>query len=130
MNIFYTILKYICSLAFLIHFSILSLAHWKSAFLTETREFHLNEREFPIIFKLCIKPGLDLDRLSKVGYDGITAYFDGTSKYNNYDGRSEVYIGWAGHSKNGSKISGVEGKSFNKFIKEVSPQKHMKFKKA
>ena len=113
MNNFCTALKYICGLAFLIHFSILSLEHWQPVFVTDTTNTHLRDREFPVIIKICIKPGLDLVELSKVGYDGIYDYFDGISKYSNYDGKHNVSIGWAGHSKNGSKIGKVEGKTLN-----------------
>ena len=102
-------LKYICGVAFLIHFSILSLDHWKPDFVTETRDIHLNDREFPIIFKLCIKPGLALDALSNFGYDGISNYFDGISKYSNYDKKTNITIGWAGHHENGSTCGDVEG---------------------
>ena len=105
MNYFCTALKFICGLAFLIHFSVLSLEHWKPAFVTETSNTHLRHREFPLIIKICIKPGLDLGELSKVGYNGIDGYFDGISKYSN------VSVGWAGHLKNGSKIGEVEGKT-------------------
>ena len=76
--------------------------NWKPDFVTETQETHLDNREFPLILKICFNPGLDLDELSEVGYAGISDYFDGISKYNKYDRKPNISIGWAGHTKNGS----------------------------
>ena len=61
-------------------------------------------RVFPLVFKLCFKPGLDLNALTEVGYDGVENYFNGRSRYNS------TAVGWAGHHENGSIIGDVEGK--------------------
>ena len=70
---------------------------------TNIEQRKLREISFPIIFKICIKPGLDEAELNKSGYDGITNYFRGRSKYNS------SLIGWAGHTKEGG-IFGVDGR--------------------
>ena len=69
---------------------------------------HLEERsldsiEFPVLFKICIKPAFNIAELHRVGYDSIWAYFTGQSSYN-----KSVY-GWGGHHKNGSSIASVAG---------------------
>ena len=124
MNYFYTGLKYICGLAFLVHFSILSLGHFRPVFVTETMITKLKDREFPIIMKICITPGLNSEELSNVGYAGIEDYFNGISNYSNYDGKSNTSIGWAGHLKNGSKIGEVEGKALAKLYIEILKQSY------
>ena len=98
-------LPYICILIFVVHFSILFYHHCHPTIVTVVQDCPLKDREFPLLIKLCIKPGLDLEELSKVGYDGICAYFDGQSKYN------YTSVGWAGHAENGSYIGEVEGRT-------------------
>ena len=71
---------------------------------TNIEQRKLQEISFPIIFKICIKPGLDEAELKKSGYDGITNYFRGRSKYNS------SLIGWAGHTKDGGIQGSVTGR--------------------
>ena len=59
---------------------------------TDVTEKKLDDIEFPIIFKICIKPGFNNTAFKEEGYSDITDYFLGRSRFN-----SSVY-GWAGHS--------------------------------
>ena len=72
---------------------------------------HLEERrldsiEFPILFKICIKPAFDMSELYKAGYKNTWSYFTGQSRHN------ESVFGWAGHRADGSVIASVEGMEF------------------
>lgn len=69
---------------------------------TSTEEVNLGDLDFPIIFKICIKPGFNLLALAEAGFDttyGVYGYFSGQSRYN------QSLIGWAGHTN----TSGVQG---------------------
>ena len=48
---------------------------------TETKiyERNLQDLEFPIIFKICVLPGFDLEELRSVGYASPRKYFLGQS---------------------------------------------------
>ena len=59
---------------------------------TDITEKKLNDMKFPIIFKICMKPGFNVAALKKEGYASVTDYFLGQSRYN-----SSIY-GWAGHT--------------------------------
>ena len=59
---------------------------------TDITEKQLEDLKFPIIFKICMKPGFNTTALKEEGYAGISKYFRGQSSYN-----SSVY-GWAGHT--------------------------------
>ena len=59
---------------------------------TDITEKKLNDMKFPIIFKICMKPGFNVAALNREGYASITDYFLGQSRYN-----SSIY-GWAGHT--------------------------------
>ena len=60
-------------------------------------------KDFPVVFKICIKPGFNSDGLKYVGYSDIWSYFVGESRYNS------SLIGWAGHTKEGTAFSDVAG---------------------
>ena len=62
--------------------------------------------EFPVLFKICIKPGFDTSELHKAGYKSIWSYFTGQSRYD------ESVYGRAGHGADGSVMASVEGKVF------------------
>ena len=69
---------------------------------------------FPVIFKLCIKPGgFDQARLKEEGYQDAKSYFFGESRYNNQS------YGWAGHNKDGSTRAGVKGRVEKYFKKKI-----------
>ena len=71
----------------------------KTADITEKK---LDDIEFPIIFKICVKPGFNISALKEEGYSGISVYFLGRSRFN-----SSLY-GWAGHSNTSGARGTVE----------------------
>ena len=72
--------------------------------LTEIEWAKLSEIEFPLIFKVCMKPGFDDQALNDMGYANNMAYFTGQSRFN-----SSIF-GWAGHTPDGKVLSNVSGK--------------------
>ena len=76
------------------------------------------EIEFPVIFKICIYPGINNTALKEVGYSEIWDYFTGKSDHN------KSFYGWAGHTADGKIFSSVkvkyqgrlEGENFPKSI--------------
>ena len=75
----------------------------------ETRD--LNEKGFPIIFKICVRPGFNSSAFENAGYfyDGAAGYIYGVSKYNN------SVLGWAGHTNTSSGVQNSV-KSFHNLI--------------
>ena len=71
---------------------------------TKTYVKHLNEIEFPLVFRIC---AYEFDRsnvrFQNYGYSYDFDYFIGQSMYNN------SLFGWNGHTKNGSTIGSFEG---------------------
>ena len=59
--------------------------------------------DFPVIFKLCLNPGLNITAIQEEGYEFDVTYFMGLSKYN------RSLYGWAGHTDtNGIRSSVAE----------------------
>ena len=46
--------------------------------------------EFPLIFQICVRPGLNMTELKNFGYDDIDSYFWGIRGSNDSD------VGWDG----------------------------------
>ena len=67
-------------------------------------ERKLDDIEFPILFKICLNPAYDLQKLKDVGYISLWKYFVGTS-----DRASRKTYGWAGINENGTKYATVAG---------------------
>ena len=63
-----------------------------------------NVPEFPVVFKVCIKPAFDLGSLNASGYRSEYDYFLGRSKFNS------TIFGWAGHTADGDIMSNTSGK--------------------
>ena len=93
-----------CFVAFIVQMSI--LANNKIS-PTETvshfEEKILDDIEFPVLFKICIKPSFDLEELKKAGYESIWKYFIGQSRHN------QSLYGWAGHTEDGNITGSVKG---------------------
>ena len=73
--------------------------------VTSTQRENLSDIDFPVVFKICIKPGFNTTALTEVGYDNAWDYFEGTSRHNS------SLVGWAGHKKNGMAFSNVTGQT-------------------
>ena len=70
---------------------------------TRLEEKQLDDIEFPVIFKLCVNPALNMTELKSAGYENIWKYFVGQSAYN-----TSLY-GWGGHSSLGTPKQSVRG---------------------
>ena len=55
--------------------------------------------ELPILFKICINPGFNIDKVREEGYSDISRYFLGESQFNNTN------YGWAGHSNTSNETT-------------------------
>jgi hypothetical protein len=62
----------------------------------------LDKVEFPVIFNIVVKPGFDIEKLNKLGYDTAHEYFIGGKK-------NSGITSWAGF---GEKISNVTGTNY------------------
>ena len=61
-------------------------------------------KDFPLLTRVCVRPGFDMAALREAGYNSTDSYFTGKSRFN-----SSV-IGWAGHTKDGKvKPDSIEG---------------------
>ena len=67
-------------------------------------ERKLDDIEFPILFKICLNPAFDLQKLKNVGYSSLWRYFVGKS-----DRASRKTYGWAGINEDGTKYATVAG---------------------
>ena len=92
-------------IAFICHVCIMAYLHLNPAFKeTHFEERKLDKMDFPVVFKICFKPGFDVEKLEEVGYGSVYSYFSGQSKYN------KSVFGWAGHLESGGVFGSVEGK--------------------
>jgi hypothetical protein len=80
---------------------------WPTHTVTSTVNRNLSDIDFPVLFKICIKPGFNDTALREVGYNNSFDYFLGISKYN------RSLLGWAGHTPQGTAFSNVTGRSLN-----------------
>ena len=55
--------------------------------------------EFPLLTRICLSPGFDMEALLKAGYNSTNSYFSGKSRFNH------SVIGWAGHKVDGGILS-------------------------
>ena len=66
-------------------------------------ENHLKDIDFPLSFRICVTEVENTTRrYENVGYEGEFAFFGGKSI-------SKKFYGFAGHTKNGSALSDVQG---------------------
>ena len=78
-------------------------------------------KELPLIFKICVKPGFDVEELRKEGYDGIYEYFLGKSRY------SSIAYGWSGHG-NDTFLKDFKTTNVGKFLCIVKKIKKVCFR--
>ena len=99
--------KIICFITFLTHISFIG---YYELFPMETStrfsERKLDAIDFPILFKICINPAFDDEKLKQFGYSSLWYYFEGRSRWSNK--KKRIY-GWSGHIENGSTVSSVQG---------------------
>ena len=70
-------------------------------------------KDFPLLARVCVRPGFNMLALREAGYNSTDSYFTGKSRFN-----SSV-IGWAGHTKYGKAVGKVE-ELFDSFKQNVS----------
>ena len=93
-----------CFLAFI--FQLCSVAYDQicpSQTVTHMEEKRLDEIEFPVLFKICVKPAFNIEEIQNVVYKNIWGYFNGQSRHN------ASQYGWAGHTIDGQTIGSVLG---------------------
>ena len=66
---------------------------------TYVEEMSLEEMDFPLNYKICVRPGLSSSALDKLGYSGSSYYVLGSSKLN------DSVIGWGGFNEKGEAIA-------------------------
>ena len=78
--------------------------------VVNTVRMNLTKIRFPLVFKICIKPGFNGSEIVNAGYKSRYWYFRGQSMYN-----SSIY-GWAGHTTGGGVVSNVSVMIPNEFL--------------
>ena len=63
---------------------------------TSSRQEEVPMKEFPLLTKVCVRPGFHMAALREAGYTSPDSYFTGKSRFNS------SLIGWAGHTKGGN----------------------------
>ena len=84
LTIFIRLLVYIfCFIAFTIQFGHL-IGNFIEPIRTNTNveERDLKEIGFPVVLKICVRPGFNLTAINDAGYKGIFEFFLGKSMYN------------------------------------------------
>ena len=66
---------------------------------------------FPLLGRLCVKPGLDVKKLTSYGYVDPSSFYMGVSRFN------DSVLGWSGHMENGSVFS-IKGKNVKVYPKQ------------
>ena len=72
--------------------------------VTSTTKEAITAQDYPVVFKICIKPGFNESALWEFGYNSAAGYFSGESRFN------ESLVGWAGHTADGRVVGTVSGK--------------------
>ena len=94
-----------CLTAFIVQMGILASNQINPrATVSQMEEKSLDNIDFPVVFKICIKPAFNISELYRVGYASIWEYFIGQSRHNG------SVFGWGGHYENGSIIGSAAGK--------------------
>ena len=95
----------VCFIAFLCQlFSLIGSYVHPSQTVTSVEKKDLNDIPFPVLFKICIKPGFDREELLTAGYLHAGRYFLGESRFN-----GSIH-GWAGHLPDGRVKGNVAGR--------------------
>ena len=82
---------------------------------TRLEEMPLKDlKQFPLLARLCVRPGFDITALRRAGYYNTDHYFAGKSMFNG------SLIGWAGHTENGNIFSSGVEELFNNLTRNNS----------
>ena len=98
-----TIIYLGCAIAAVIQLASV-LEGYVSPTLTNTRRetMKLRDMDFPVVFKICSKPGYNTTALKEAGYDDASDYFFGRSIHD------RSILGWAGHTNTSGVFGSVE----------------------
>ena len=81
---FWTILKLLCLIVCVQQiFTSTKYKYFNHKTFSSTRDTNLNEVEFPVTFKMKVKPGFDPEKLIEHGFNDTLNYFTGT-QFNKY----------------------------------------------
>ena len=99
------LIRFACLVAFLVQITTLiaGMVNPKET-LIRTEKVDFEKIDFPLVFKICVKPGFNETELRILGYQNSLGYLYGTSRFN------ESLFGWAGHTADGKIVSNVSGK--------------------
>ena len=101
---FKLLIKLVGYICYLVHmYFIFYNQVFPSETFTRLEERHLDDIDFPVIFKLCVTPALNVTELKSAGYNNIWRFFLGQSSHN-----TSLY-GWGGHSSLGTPRQSVRG---------------------
>ena len=90
----FRLVNFCCGVLFIIQvFLIVEGYVWPEVTNTVSYHENLDDVDFPVKFKICVQPGFDEQELIEAGYEDLTDYFHGRSRFN-----SSVF-GWTGHGK-------------------------------
>ena len=95
------VLALICAIAFIIN-TIFSLSDQITATKVTKIQKKLSDIGFPVILKIAVRPGFNVDSLKAAGYGSVDDYFMGQSRFHNDT------FGWAGHTAEGGTVGTVE----------------------
>ena len=74
---------------------------------TQVEMVDLADKQFPMVFKICLTPGFNDTEIQNAGYANLVNYFEGRSSFNN------SLFGWGGHTNSSSESLGsVKGIKF------------------
>ena len=71
--------------------------------LTNVEEVKLQDFDFPINLKICLRPGFNVTALQKLGYQNFPFYVLGLSKFNS------SLFGWGGHTNDSRGVTSAIG---------------------
>ena len=75
--------------------------------LTNVEEVKLQDFDFPINVKICLRPGFNITALQKLGYRNFLTYVLGLSSFNSSQGSS--LFGWGGHTNDSRDVTSARG---------------------
>ena len=101
---FSKMVTFVCAIAFIIQMYLIAESYvWPTLTNTESSQVQLSDIDFPVLFKVCVKPGFEYERLVKKGYESLEDYFHGRSRFKN------DLFGWNGHWKLKQNFESMEG---------------------
>ena len=70
---------------------------------TQVEMVDLGDKQFPMVFKICLTPGFNDTEIQNAGYRNLLSYFGGQSSFN------KSLFGWGGHTNSSESLGSVKG---------------------